>query len=377
MIPTIRLRNRLLGVAGEIEDFEELKVILRFNGNDSWVLSGWSPTAGLDRDDITGIILNVDGINIMTGPIWSYGQSWGVSAGNSFNLGGSSDDMWMDTRVTLPVPAGPPYTDAAYDTVTTAAETMMHYYVNRNAGPGAKPERRIHALTMATDNGLGVTFTGAARFHTLTEILNAISVINLSKGSSELGWRIVQVGANLQFQVYSPTDLSGNIQFSAEFGNLEEFQFEDLGPLVNYAYVGGGGEGTARITVEGGDYPSIRRWGRVEQFVDQRQTSVIADLDARRDEALLEGKGSTKLSLTPIDTDQTQYLQDYNLGDRVKVVVGGIPMVDVIREVELTITSDGNVDVIPKVGSPDQRGPVGLLQQMRKMRKQIQNLERR
>lgn len=377
MIPKIQLRDNFLKPVGEVEDFEELKVVLRFNAMDTWELRGMHLTDNFDRPGITGIIIKLDNTVITNGPIWAYGEDWSENA-DYMNLGGFSDDFWMFARVLLPVITGPPYTAAAYDISTLPAESSMHYWVNRNAGPAAKTERRVYGLTMATDLARGLSTVGGGRFHNLGETLTGIAIQNAAKGGVELGWNITQIGiTNLQFGVFAPTDKSNTIKFSSELGNLEAWTFEEKGPEVNYAIVGGSGEGTARVFVEGGDSQSIVRWGRIEQFVDQRQTSDLTELGQSRDENLLEGKGSARLELTPIETSQFQFIRDYYLGDKVTVLVGGVPTVDIIREVEITITPDGNVEVQPKVGTADQRGPIGLFYQMQQLRKKIKNLERR
>jgi len=376
MTATLRLRNRDFQLIGEIQGFEDFKASLRFNNRDAWSLTGWVPDMEFDRETMRGIVLDVDGTIILSGPIWSF-QQVGKARSNTYTLQGFSDDFWMDARLALPVVTGPPYTASDQDRITTNAENMMHHYVGRNAGPLAKSERQVAGLTMAANQGRGQTFAGYARFNDLTLILNAISVANKTLGGDELGWRIVQVGNGIQFQVYVPVDRSATAKFSTEFGNLDAFDFLETGPRVNYAIVGGGGEGTARVFSEVGESVSMTKWGRVEQFVDQRSTSVATELAQKRDEVIEEGKGSTHLSVYPVDTSQLRYPTGYGLGDKVTVVVSGIPVVDLIREIDLNVKPTGVMTVIPKIGSSDMRGPVGFFRQLSEMRKRLGNLESR
>lgn len=281
----------------------------------------------------------------------------------------------------------------------------MRQFVDVNAGPNALPERRI--LTLAPDNGLGSTVTGRGRFHTLLELLQTLAI-----NGGGLGFRVVQVGNELQFQVYQPTDKTKSAFFSPLLGNLSSFEYSQEAPESNFAIVGGGGEGVDRILLQKGDSESITKYGRIESFIDQRNTSDDTELIQSLDEELTNKAEKRSFNFQPIDTPQLAYNKDYGLGDKVSIVLTQpnevidqetlyyfisayqtVPVTtervrkiqekldviqDVVREVKISITPDGD-SVQPVVGTEDSTssGILGIFDKMRKLSKRVSNLERR
>lgn len=348
----IEARNSALRRLGEIDDFGKLEMPLRFNRASTWVLEldGASPALGLI--DLTGgIVVERDGVALLSGPVGSI-KDKKASGRRTVVVAGVDDTAALETRLALPVPAGPPYTATAYDQVTGPAETVLRYFVDRNLGPGATSARRLPHLTLAADQGRGSNVTGRGRFHTLLELLQPLAL-----AGGDIGFRIVQVGNALEFQVYVPADRTATAVFSEELGNLAGHDYQQTRPVADYVYVGGQGEGTARAIVEGGDADSIALFGRREQFRDRRDAEDTAVLEQSRVEALLELQATTALSISPIDTDAVAYGRDYRLGDRVTAVIDGETIQDVIREVMLTVTPDRGEEFTPVVGTPGARAP--------------------
>jgi hypothetical protein len=132
------------------------------------------------------------------------------------------------------------------------------------------------------------------------------------------GFGIRVVG--LQFQVYQPVDKTNEVIYSREMNNLLRFSRNVQKPGGNYVYVGGGGEGTSRVIVEGGNNASISRWGRIEAWKDQRNTSDTGELNQA-------------------------------LGDIVSIVFDGVTYTETVRQIliktdgvseEITISSGTN-----------------------------------
>jgi hypothetical protein len=140
---------------------------------------------------------------------------------------------------------------------------------------------------------------------------------------------------------------------------------------------GGLGEGTARLFAESGDSTSIVRWGRrIERFRDRRDTAdPVVVVQAVNEELAANGETSD-LSITPIDTLAVQYLKDYTVGDVVRAVVDGTSIVDVLREVRLTLDPSGEV-VAPKVGSAGLRDVLRLFDSLRTLSRRVAQLEKR
>jgi hypothetical protein len=367
---TIEIRDANLDLVGQVDDFTKLEAVLRFNLADSWILDLPARYAS-DIGPGAGIVVRRGTDVLFSGPVTKPERNWDKDT-DSLTVAGVSDDGHVEDR--LAFPSAPPYTGSAYDVRTGAAETVMRAYVNANAGPGAASARQVAGLVLAADGGLGSTVTGRARFDVLGDLLRSLAV-----SGGDLGFRIVQNGAALTFEVYEPEDRSATVKFSPALGNLHAFTYAPSAPEGNYVIVGGGGEGTARVFSEGGDSASITRWGRrIETFRDRRDTTNAGELAQSRDEELASKAGKMSLTIEPVDTSGIQFLRDYRLGDLVAVEVDGSTIVDVVREVKLTISPAGET-VAPTVGTPEAigRGFLGLFGTVRALGRKVGHLERR
>lgn len=372
MTVQVFVRDAALRRVGQVEDFT-LEMPIRFNRVSTWQLTAdaSSQLASL-LEDTGGIVVVRDGVTLLSGPVTT--RTFTRTEGRTQLVASGVDDtVWLARRLALPVPSGPPYTAQAYDDRSGVAETVMRGYVNDNLGPGATAARKLTALTLAADGGRGTSVRGRARFVSLLELLQSLAL-----AGGDLGFRIVQVGLGLEFQIYEPADRTGTAVFSSELGNLAGYTFSRTVPVADYAYVGGGGEGTARTIVEGGDTAAIGAYGRSEVFVDRRDTTLAADLEQSRDEALVEQGATSSLSLTPINTESVAYGQEYTVGDRVSVVVEGVTVQEVVREVVLRLDANGEV-LTPVVGTAGASSPQvpALFDAQARQARRLSNIERR
>lgn len=259
----IYVRNSALERVGELDTYTKAVVQPAFNAPGAWSLAlpAMSAITPLLLAPGAGVIfVREDGTTILSGPVANQDRQWD---GDNDNLivGGPDDTIVLADRLALPYPPAPTWTIADYDVRTDVAETIMHDFVNDNAGPGAMFERRVTGLTLATNGGLGSTITGRARFQSLLELLQYLAL-----AGGGLGFRVVQVSTGIQFQVYNPTDKSASIKLSSALGNLRRFRYVIERSTGNYIYVGGNGEGTTRTIVIGGNGPSQSLWGRIEEI---------------------------------------------------------------------------------------------------------------
>lgn len=366
---TLYARDAALRRVGEVDDFDKVECVLRFNGVSTWVLDlDARSAAAAVMADAAGIVLVRDGITLLSGP--SVVRRVTLESGKSrLMFAGVDDTVWLDRRLALPVPLGPPYTAQSHDRRTGPAEDVIRAYVDANAGPGASAARRVPGLALPASQGRGGAVIGNARFAVLLELAQALALVGGT------GFRIVQVGAGLELVQYVPADRTRTASFSLGLGNLAGYTYEQTDPTATYAYVAGQGEGTARTIVEGG---AVDPPYRAEVFRDQRDTNEQAALEQSRAEALTEGAGTTSLSLSPIDTDAVTFGRDYLPGDRVAVTVDGVTITDVVREVKLTLAPDGDT-LVPVVGTPGASNPdvPTLFDTMRKQARRLSALERR
>ncbi|MCP3738822.1 siphovirus ReqiPepy6 Gp37-like family protein [Rossellomorea sp. BNER] len=390
-----------------ITDYKSLKMLLKFNASSTWEIilpTDCEATKELYNTK-AGIIVKRNNVTILSGTVNKSSRSFSRDE-DTITFSGF-DDTHLLENIASPVPNGASFSTQEYDVRTGVAETIMKQYADVNIGQNAQSVRKIHNLINSVDKGLGKTVTGRARFHKLMELFQSLA---LSGG--DLGFKIAQSGDNLEFQVYQPTDKTKIAVFSPLLGNLLDFEYNIEKPKANYIIVGGGGEGTERLFVEGGDNESIAKYSRMELFVDQRNTTDIAELKQTLEEELANNIEQTSLSITPNDTENLAFGRDYNLGDKVSVIITQpnevidvetlyyfisayqsapfevervrkiqekISVVeDVVREVNLTITPTGE-SISPVVGTPDSLSSVvpKIYKNVDKLTKRINKLERR
>lgn len=400
----IYIRDSNLKRIGEITDFTKLELIPRFNDVGSFLLILPTDTTAA-RELIKpkyGIIVRKDGHTVFSGTVTSRNRL--DSEKDTTTIGGKNDMVFLTRRLAFPETNGE-FSLQDYDVRTGKAETIMKQYVDFNCGPNSLPERRI--LTLDEDTGLGFDITGRARFHNLLELLQSLAL----KGGG-LGFDVVQEDNELVFRVYQPTDRTKTAYFSRLLGNLGQYEYLSEDPDSNATYVGGGGEGKERIIIKGEYNESIVKFGRIETFVDRRDTSEMDELTQSVDEELTSKQEKVSLNFTPIDTPQLSYNKDYGLGDKVSIILtqpgevideetlqyfisayqtvsADVERVrkiqekfeviqDVVREVKITIDSNGET-INPAVGNTDTTSTVafGIFDRMTKVEKRTSNLERR
>lgn len=368
----LHVRGADLRRPAEVDDYTSLTLIPRFNRTGTWLLDLPARTeaaTALAAFD-SGLICTRDGQVMMSGPVTGIGRKKDKD-GDRLTLSGVDDSVWLHRR--LAHPSAPPFTASAYDIRTGAAETVLREYVDANLGSSALPERQVAGLALAADQLRGTTVKGRGRFQYLDDLLRSLALVG-----GGLGFRIVQSDLNLLFEVYEPEDRTRTAVFSEELGNLAGFSYQAEAAEANHVLAAGGGEGVARTFVEGADSASVVRYGRIETFKDQRQTTDTAELQQAVDEELAERAEQVGLSISPSDTDALQFGRDYNLGDRVTVVLDDTRIVDVLREVKIVLDGNGET-VTPTVGTPEGPRPglvLGLFDQMRRLRTRVSGLER-
>lgn len=379
----IYVRDQNLNRIAEIDDFQSLTAIPKFNDVGTWQLVLNTTIArkkGLFQP-FAGIVIERNGIEIISGPIINLSRQWDIN-GDVLTLSGVDDNCWLKRRLASPDPSSNgDYSTEAYDIQSGAAEAVMKRYVDYNGGPSALSQRQVPGLTLAPDQGQGSTITQSARFDDLLTLLQTIAL-----AGGDLGFRVVQVDNALQFQVYTPENKTATIIFSPALGNLRAFTYSETAPSANYVIVGGQGQGTARTFVERGDSASIAKWGRIEDFEDRRDTSDATQMQQTITDTLSQDAEQNSLSITPVDTKAMTFGQDYSLGDKVSVVIVGeddkvdiqrvvsflqapqtvessiehvrkiYPTIeviqDVVRSVNISLTPNNAEVITPTVGTP-------------------------
>lgn len=315
------------------------------------------------------------------GPIEAEPGEWEWSADPGDGAGGwgrvavpfSTDEAYVVERITYPNPAAAATAQTASAVWSSSgnAETVMRSLVNLNAGPGALAARQVPGLVLGAVAGVGGTVSISTRFQPLGDELRALAL-----AGGGLGWRVVQVGSSLEFQVFLPRDLSGTVRFSRGLGNLRRFRWSPKSPTCTVAIVGGQGTGTARTVRERINSSAVSRWRRMERFVDKRQTSSTAELDQGGDEALADGAEQLGLETETVDTPRQQFGVHFTLGDRAAVELPmGRVLTDVVTSARLTGDAKAGYRVVSTVGSRPQSTDLTWLAEARRIRRRLTNLE--
>jgi hypothetical protein len=137
---------------------------------------------------------------------------------------------------------------------------------------------------------------------------------------------------------------------------LSKTSYGYAAPGVTKAIVAGQGQAEDRTFVEVTTAQATSAqalWARrIENFIDQRNTDVVEELTQAGLERLAEaGNTITSVDVVPSSDTTMRPFVDWNLGDRVGVVIGGQEVAAVVTQIAITIESDG-VRIGATVGEP-------------------------
>lgn len=354
---TVEVRNSALQRVGQFTeaDLVDFRAVLRNNAVGSWSakLRVGSRMGEALRQPGAGLILSTAQGTLLSGPTSTVITSQSIDdQDGTYTISGIDDSVLLKERLAYPTPTSADVTaqTTPYDIRTGLAEAVMKQYVDANIGPSAPASRRVAGLAIQSLRGLGSSVRGSARFETLYDLLKGLADV------SGLSFTIEQVGSGLEFQVWQPVDRSSTIRLDLENGQLSKSEYSYTQPKVTRTIVAGSGEGAARTFLERTSADSLTAetaWGRrIEVFKDQRNTSDLTELQLAGDELLaIDGKTKVAVDIQPTDDTTMRYGIDWNLGDRVGVVVGSTQLTAVVSEVALLIKKDG-VRLAATVGEP-------------------------
>lgn len=319
---------------GQLDAFTKIKIVPAYN-----IVRGWYMEMDADNDQVElmhearSISAVLGTQTIYTGTI----RRLGYRSQNNTAIFHGLDALWLSKRRALSVPFGPPYTSDEYDVRAGPAETIIKEYVDVNAGPSAKEDRRIPGLTIETDLGRGGQHTGRARFDKLPEFICAIAL------AKDLGVRVLDG----QFCVWQPQDRSASVRFSDDTDTLGDYEFEVGYPDANYIYGAGSGGGTSQAIYEKGDSASISTYGRSEEFINIGRTAVSADISAEIDGELEKRASVAWFEFSVVETPDRKFWTNFWLGDLVSIQARGLSFSTRLSEVNITAYPDGTTELKP------------------------------
>lgn len=406
----IEVRDKELNRIGEIDTWIQLDMVVQYNDQGSWKLlvKAGTPQAELLQQG-GGVAIYQDGVSkpILTGQIEDFQKYFTTvqhSSEGSLFVGGKTDNKLAYSRLALVDTAKS--VSQQYSTVLDVrmvkgpASRLIYDEVKNNLGSSALTDRRAYGVDIGSSiPNFGTSKSDSLRFDVLGEKFSEWCT------DKSVGWRFLwnPNTRTIDLDVYEPRDLSKEIRFSTELGNLREYIWTLSAPKVTRAIVACQGEGVDRYIYQKIDTAAEAEWGlQIEQFIDRRDLPLMTDqtngqpmkaktevtdeeFEAAKEavvqaaeEALKEGEKSGNFQLYPIDTEQVKFGRDYFVGDIVTVDVDGTSYTDMVREVAITVDDGGNaVTVSPKVGEQGSGDPLNLYATVFEMRKKLRKLEAR
>lgn len=360
-LPTAWLIRPDGALAGTLP-YTRLQAVERYMNVGTWLVEcPLTPKTAVAATDEGGWrVAIMDGTNtVMAGPL----EHADVEIGRDETTGrkvaklrysGVDDMAWLGFTQAWPVPAND--IDAqtiGYDVRIGVASTIIGEYVDANAGPAARAERRVPGLILdPLAEPIGEEVYGRGRFQPLLELLQDLSVVG------GVGVRVLSgLTAEKRVQIYQPRDLSGPARFGLLLRNVRKVSWKISAPEATTVIGGGRGEEEARDFISVTNAAEEAAWGRREGFYDYRSASDSdgnAELTSGANKRLAEAGATRQVEVAPVDSTRMQYGRDYGLGDRVTVdVYDGITLDSIIREVETTVEKTGNRptrSVVTRVG---------------------------
>jgi hypothetical protein len=192
-----------------------------------------------------------------------------------------------------------------------------------------------------------------------------------------LGFRTVQVGTTIEFQVYAPPDRSNAVRFGFGLGNLRYISTEVTAPVSTAAIVGGQGTGSDAFMIERVNTVEQTSWGRRETLVSRAGSSPLTELQDDGDETLADNAAKTRVAPSAADSGDQRFGVNYWLGDKVAVETApGQQLVDIVRTVHVQAWPTSGEVVSPTVGTQSATADPVWAERLRNIDERLGRLER-
>lgn len=338
-----------------------------------------------------GVLIYRDGRQEFSGSVEELDFTWDASTGTTLiQASCAGDEHHLADRIAFPDPLRAP-DDQTVNThwrtrgtggiaLSVPASTGMMRLISDQAGPTARPDRRVPGLILGTDPGIGETRVWTALFD---NVMTALQSMSIASGAN-LGIRATSSVGSITYDIVTPRDLQGEIRFSADLLNVAGTQFKITAPTATNAVAAGQGDFAGRMRRHvASTNPDTLQWSRqIWKYVDRRDTADPIELETAARDTVAEGEPTVSLAVTLRESEATTYGRDWDLGDRVTVYVG-LPgeskigeVTDVVREILLEVDGKGNESIRPAIGSYDANTliPSKTQQQLREVQQGLAGL---
>lgn len=227
------------------------------------------------------------------------------------------------------------------DPAETIAKALVQYNATSSGttGDGRLRDVTLSGISVQADAASGPSIDYACAWRNLLTALQEIAQV----GGGDFD--LVKTGAAAwEFRWYNGqlgTDRSATVTFALQYGNMANPKLvRSSVDERTVAIVGGQGEETSRnVTVRtGANYSASNS---VEVFVDARELTLTASLDAKGDRELDTYQQRAQLSFDVLQVPSTLYGLHYGLGDLVTGYYQGVTATKVIQRVTVEIGEDG------------------------------------
>ncbi|MFI5877529.1 siphovirus ReqiPepy6 Gp37-like family protein [Streptomyces sp. NPDC051445] len=407
--------DRNLKRIGEIDEWLSLDFTVRLAQEGVWQLLVKDGTPQSDLiEKGGGVAIWQEGVDkpILSGPVTTFQKYWTKlqhTGPGSLYIAGKCHNTLAYRRLAFPDPSRAvtaQYQATKWQRQVSPLKPMEQNIweeLNQALGPGARTDRRVTGLNLGTEpSGAGTSSQTVSDYLRMDVIGSKLEDWYTAKG---VAYRFIYNAETQQvdLEVFTPRDLSKEVRFSPELGNLREYIWTLSAPKVTRAIVGCAGEQRERYYYQKIDTASEAEWGMVvEQFVDRADIQLKVDLntgeaiksdaamtaadvaDAKTaavdaaDQVFSEGAKEGNFQIYPIDTAECAFGKHYFVGDKVTVSVDGTEYSDVVREVTISVDDAGNTnDVAPKIGQQGSGEPLNLYKTVSDMQKKLRRLQAR
>lgn len=261
--------------------------------------------------------------------------------GITLTITGYSVMQIFKQRITIPT------VGSETESHTDYIENIIKAYITNNCITSSDSGMNIPILSVANNHNLGSNITDSTRYKNLYDEVIRLTAIDDLGFKSHLDTSLKKI----VFDIYVGKDKTtsntvGNnpVIFSPDFDNLLEATVEITETTVqNYAIVGGSGEGTARIIKSVSDNTTCL--DRHVFFIDASDLTTDAELTTKGQSQLILPSYYITAVINP--NANVKYEADYDIGDKVSVVVDGLQLDT--RIVEITETYQNNTQSLDVV----------------------------
>lgn len=240
------------------------------------------------------------------------------------------------------------------------AETLLKTLVNYNAGSAATTangrllDGTINGLSVETDSAGGNVLNWSCAWKPLLPELQDIAKV--AGGDFDL---IKTGAASWEFRFYpgqrgtNRSTGAGKVTFSLAYGNMADPVYTyDRMQEATVAVVAGQGEGQSRATVirYGENYSATNHR---EIFVDARQETTIAGLEAKGDRTLKDVQARATFDYNVVQVPSSLYGKHYFLGDLVAAQYQTISVVQQVKAVNIQFHKDGKETIDVEMRTPE------------------------